>query len=242
MSRASKLTSDMFAQWDKDDDEAEAAQERHQQATLTLHATGLPELHKLIAQLPIPLPAQLQYTVRKPTEYELSLLYSWLSLDEEAYDDASSSRPNPAKYWSRAGLSGALHDAFSTPCKAQCKREARHVCNILLCAFSPHTLIPLSFAVLKEDAFTIDAIGTWSKNRGKGAAAAIVEHCMSEAKEAGETVYEVDSLITALTYWRKLGFEPVPARDIPKSKLAELEYHRPVRKNLMRLVGGIYKE
>jgi ribosomal protein S18 acetylase RimI-like enzyme len=206
--RVEKLTNELFKQWDADDDEQEKLMESMKQRALALHEAGLEELSRIPA--PGPLSSQSSpYVCRKPSESELGLLYAWLAQDEGAWGEGRrGGGRNPAAYWSRAGASGALQDAWAQECGVECKRKDRHVCQRLVCAFHPEAhgaRIPVCFAVLKEDAFTIDAIGTWSEWRGRGGGEALVRHCMELAREAGELEYEVDSLISALTYWRRLG-------------------------------------
>jgi hypothetical protein len=234
----------MFKQWDDDDDATALHNENMIRQANELFVTGSEDFGRELERVDFEMVKRLReevsnsggpslakslaFQVRKPNLRELGLLYAWLHSDESAYSDEK--RDNPAKYWTHAGATGALHDAYSTECGVQCKRLDRHVCELLLCVFCTATPIPLCFCVLKEDGFTIDAVGTCTNFRGLSAAAFLTDHCISVARAAGETVYEVSSLITALTFWRKLGFAPVPAREIEKSKLKDLEFYRPVRK------------
>ena len=88
----------------------------------------------------------------------------------------------------------------------------------------------MSFVVLKEDGYSIDAIGTYSSYRGTGAAKSLVEYCINLAVErSDEEYYEIDSLISSILFWRKLGFEVVPAREvreIPKGDTAFYAFNK----------------
>ena len=226
-SHIDKVSGGLFKEWSDADDRAEEASKADSAAAERLRALGL----SLLPSLPPPPrpPRPPSYTVRKPSERELSLLYAWLSRDEDSYAPPAPGGANPAPYWSRAGAKGALQSAWSTPCSTLCKRNDRHVCTLFLCAFASDFPVPLSFAVLKPDGFTVDALGTWSQHRGQGAAKSVVAFCMELARRAGRETYTVDSLISSLTYWRSLGFKPVPAREMGREEVKALEFRRPVR-------------
>ena len=168
------------------------------------------------------------FEVRRPSDFELGILYNWLQEDEETWSDAGN-RKNPAPYYTRAVATGALQSVYEEEeCGASRGRKRFQRCKRLVCAFATGGTFPAAFAVLKEDGVTIDAIGTCTCCRGKRAATALVNSCVSEARRRGMKEYMVDSLISSLLFWRKQGFQTVPAREIPPLKLKELEFHRPV--------------
>ncbi|GMH67767.1 hypothetical protein TL16_g04763 [Triparma laevis f. inornata] len=240
-SHLDRVSNDLLRQWqDSDDAESSLLDVQKTRAQSLLNSTVLPPT--LPSKTP-PSNMTLQYSLRPPTSPELGYLYTWLKQDEETYPGLKSK--NPARYWSRAGETGALQNCFETECGVLCKRKGHHVCRLLLCCFidggddgatattevsAPE--FPVGFVVLKEDGYTIDALGTYSQYRKIGVARSIVDHCVNLAKEREVEVYVVDSLISSILFWRGVGFDVVPAKEIPKGKLGELAYHRPMRKFL----------
>ncbi|GMH82231.1 hypothetical protein TrST_g11691 [Triparma strigata] len=222
-SHLERVSNDLLRQWQDSDDADDELLDAQKLRAVALHAASV-----LPSPLPSPVPGSpITFTHRKPTSLELGYLYKWLHLDELSHPP-----PNPAPYYSRAVLTGALQHVHETPCSVPCLRSPFHLCTRLLCSYrSDMGDFPVSFVVLKEDGYSIDAIGTYSSFRGTGAAKSLVEYCINLAVErSDEEYYEIDSLISSILFWRKLGFEVVPAREIVKSKLKELEYHRPMRK------------
>jgi len=115
-------------------------------------------------------------------------------------------------------------------------RKGFHCCSRLLVAVTGARNIPVGFVVLKDDGVTIDALGVWTRARKLGVAKALVDHCVGKAREkkveGGEEYYDVNSLISALLFWRKMGFEVVKVKEMNATEVRELEFHRPVRKRL----------
>jgi GNAT superfamily N-acetyltransferase len=90
--------------------------------------------------------------------------------------------------------------------------------------------LPVGFATFKADGHTIDAMGTSTPSRGLGVGSSLVQYALQEVLKSKPDLklYHVDSLIGAILFWRKMGFDIVKANEIPKSKLKDLEFRRPM--------------
>lgn len=130
-SHLDRVSNDLLRQWqDSDDAESSLLDVQKTRAQSLLNSTVLPPT--LPSKTP-PSNMTLQYSLRPPTSPELGHLYTWLKQDEETYPGLKSK--NPARYWSRAGETGALQNCFETECGVLCKRKGYHVCRLLLCCF-----------------------------------------------------------------------------------------------------------
>jgi GNAT superfamily N-acetyltransferase len=179
--------------------------------------------------------------IRRPEEGELATLYAWLEQDERSFEERDGGT-NPASYWSNAGATGALQAVWEEECGVECKRKGIHCCERLKVAVVEEegtggASLPVGFVVLKEDGLTIDALGVWSEWRRKGVAGMLVEHCVEKAQKDSPLpleFYQVDSLISALLFWKGQGFDKVKTNLLTQSEVKCLSYQRPVRKYLKR--------
>jgi ribosomal protein S18 acetylase RimI-like enzyme len=180
--------------------------------------------------------------IRVPVERELASLYAWLEEDERSFEE-SGGGTNPAPYWSNAGETGALQAVWEEECGVECKRKGIHCCQRLKVAVveggregsEEGASLPVGFVVLKEDGLTIDCLGVWSKWRRNGVAGMLVDHCVEKAQRDSPSrleYYQVDSLISALLFWKRQGFDKVKTNLLTQSEVRCLSDMRPVRKYL----------
>ena len=241
ISFSSKMCGDVMRQWSDDDDAAEKLlEDQAARACSLLEEMEGPFSKIMEVDTPDSERRTGGFAIRRPTTPELGLLYNWLSADEASHPQGPN---NPAKYWSRAGASGAIQSCFEEECGLRCKRRGFCCCLKLVCCypvvnstvpvegFEGGLALPVGFATLKDDGFTIDAMGTFAAWRRHGIGKSLALHCIGLAKGRAD-VYEVDSLISAMLFWRALGFLPVKASEISKEKCKELEFHRPMRRHL----------
>jgi ribosomal protein S18 acetylase RimI-like enzyme len=94
---------------------------------------------------------------------------------------------------------------------------------------------PFGFGITRSDGVTVEAMGVYTELRGQGAGQALASYFVTLAAQRGKQLYEIDALNGALKFWRRVGFSLVPAREIPKYKMRDIESKRPMVMDLVKI-------
>mgnify|MGYP001049771157 CR=1 FL=1 len=210
-----RLSSSLLESWRDEEEDEERRAEENSKRSCELLSVGkdlLPDSELDTFELA---PSALYSLCVKASETSLAMLLCWLDYDERHYSHPKKI-PNPAPFFSRAG--GKIVEAGAD--------------DKLMLLYAEGIRFPLAFAVIKDDTFTIDIIGVFTKCKRRGVGKYFVSELIKRAKMKGCKEYRIKSLISSILFWRGCGFSPIPARDLGFEDKKELEYHRPMTMQL----------
>ena len=166
----------------------------------------------------VPLPPD-AVTLRPLDASELGMAYAWMRRDQRRYNGAT-------KFWDNAAE--GIQELFEDPAVPghPSLREILHppwprVVGAFAPALSP---APVGFALFKDDGLTVDAMGVRHGLRRLGIGRHIARAFVDRAKIAalalaGPPEYRVDSVPSATSFWRALGFEARGGSDSPTTRV-----------------------
>ena len=177
--------------------------------------------------------------VRAMTSAELGMAYAWMRRDQRRYENA-------VKFWDTAASSvQAAFEEKEPPGEPSTRVAIDEADELESTSFTNTTgsfyqntstsrvlgvfsselgPAPVGFAVLRDDALTVDAMGVRQGLRRCGFGGKLVDALKKRAKaaaliSAGPPEYVIDALPSSVSFWKSCGFKSATGSDSPTTKV-----------------------